>query len=255
MNREDVARGKAGEVDEHQRRLLARLNGAEWRSPIYSELIVADIRRFSEPVTVLEIGCGIGFDGDVGLQRQMAEHADRFIGVEPDPDVEPEPLFTELIRAPLEDAALEPASVDVAYSVMVMEHLEEPTAFVEAIHRALRPGGVYWGFTVDRRHWYTYVANAMTRVNLKSRYLDVLSGQSRGEGRYHDYPTAYRINRPRDVRRFEALFSRIDCWNVGPVDSASHYAPRALQPLVRGFERLRVGLGAPRTDFVVRMVK
>ncbi|MEQ1855826.1 MAG: class I SAM-dependent methyltransferase [Longimicrobiales bacterium] len=235
--------------------MLERLNGSEWRAPIYAELVARDVGRFGRPVTVLEIGCGLGLDGDVGLQRQMAERADRFIGVEPDTEVEPEPIFTELIRAPLEDAELEPESVDIAYSIMVMEHLEDPRAFIEAMHSALRPGGVYWGFTVDRRHWYTYVANAMTRLNLKSGYLDLLAGHRRGEGRYHDYPTAYRINRPRDLRKFESLFSRVDSWNVGPVDSASHYAPRALRPFVRGFERLRVQFGAPRTDFVVRMVR
>ncbi|MEX2048893.1 MAG: class I SAM-dependent methyltransferase [Gemmatimonadota bacterium] len=255
MSRKGVAREHGPDIDAHQRGLLARLNNSEWRAPIYSELVARDIRRFGKPVTVLEIGCGMGFDGDVSLQRQMAERADRYIGVEPDRDVEPEPIFTELIRTPLESAGLEPGSVDVAYSIMVMEHLEEPIAFVEAIHRALRPGGVYWGFTVDRRHWYTYVANALTRLNLKSAYLDLLSGRRRGAGRYHDYPTAYRINCPRDLRRYEKLFTRVDSWNVGPFDSAAHYAPRALRSLVRGIERIRVRAGAPRTDFVVRVVR
>jgi SAM-dependent methyltransferase len=247
--------GPASRIDSRQKQLLHELNCGAWRSPIYLELILRDIERMPRPVTALEIGCGRGFDGDIRLQREMSAYVDRFVGIEPDHAVDPQPIFANVVRSLLEDAELEPGSVDVAYSVMVMEHVAQPTAFMTALARVLRPGGIYWGFTVDRRHWFATVANTMSKLRLKSLYLSALYGRARGQGRYLDYPTEYKLNAPGQIYRLSQSFSQVDTWNVGPINSASSYAPSALRRAIDHFEGHRIRCGRPRTDLVVRLVK
>ena len=49
-------------------------------------------------------------------------------------------------RWPLDDA-----SVDLAVSDFVLEHVTEPEAFVAELARVLRPGGMYIARTISRR--------------------------------------------------------------------------------------------------------
>jgi len=234
-----------------------RINSGEWRTPIYCDLIMEELRHQStgNPLTLLEIGCGRGFDGERGFQEQLARRVVNYLGVEPDPQVEPEPVFTQTFRTYLEDACIEPESVDLAFSIMVMEHVQRPESFLDSLYRVLRPGGVYLGFTVDRRHWFATVAYALSKVRLKSPYLSLVSGHPRGEGRYLDYPTEYRLNTPEAVASLSSRFSMVEVWNAGPVESAAHYVPRVLRPLVRRIEGIRIPRGGARTNLVVRLVK
>lgn len=242
-------------LSEKQRELLRQLTTDAWRTPVFSALILEDLGRMARPLVTLEIGCGLSFDGDQRIQRELAAAADLCIGVEPDGTVEPQPVFGQVFGTTLENADIEPGSVDLAYSVMVMEHVDNPRTFMEAIHTVLKPGGVYWGFTIDRRHWYSHIADLLSKTGLKSAYLDWLYGrQSQGE-RYLDYPTAYKLNAPGDFKPFEALFSDISVWNTGATDSVALYAPQPLRRAVRAVENWRVGRGGARSELAVRLVK
>ena len=236
-------------------KILKRLDGDEWRTPVYYELITGEFEQFPKPITVLEIGCGRGFDNNVRLQHKMAAEVDKFVGIEPDLSVDPQPIFSDVVRRNLEDSGIEESSIDIAYSIMVMEHVEEPDAFMKALSHVLKPGGVYWGISVDSRHWFTAVANAMSRVRLKSLYLSLLHGSSRGQGRYLDYPTAYKLNTPENIAAYSDLFKSIDVWNVGPVSSAGLYAPQFFRFVVDALEKRRIARGQPRTDLVTRIVR
>ena len=66
---------------------LERYRADEWRYCIFRDMILADARRLRPKPTILDIGCGAGFDGDVPLQRSIADVAGCDIGVEADPEI------------------------------------------------------------------------------------------------------------------------------------------------------------------------
>ena len=66
---------------------LKRYRADEWRYCIFRDMILADARRLRPKPTILDIGCGAGFDGDVPLQRSIADVAECDIGVEADPEI------------------------------------------------------------------------------------------------------------------------------------------------------------------------
>ena len=66
---------------------LQRYTNGEWRAHIFRDMILADARVLEQgrgKLSILDIGCGAGFDGDAKLQHSISKVAGRFIGVEPD---------------------------------------------------------------------------------------------------------------------------------------------------------------------------
>ena len=69
-----------------------RYLGGEWRSPIFKDLVVESLTPDS---TVLDIGCGHGFDHDAELQQEISGQCARLIGIEPDPEIAIPSCFDE----------------------------------------------------------------------------------------------------------------------------------------------------------------
>ena len=92
-----IARTDADAVAESDdwRIWLARLRTAEWRTPIFFEIVSREIdtRSGARRPTVLDIGCGLGFDCEVRYQQALSTQAGRFIGIEPDSAIEPPKFF------------------------------------------------------------------------------------------------------------------------------------------------------------------
>jgi hypothetical protein len=167
---------------------VARYRSGEWRDRIFRDLVLADARRFGTGPTILDIGCGEGLDGSVELQRSVAEAAGRFIGVEPDPEVALGDHFTETHRRSFQEAPLAAGTIDVAYAVMVLEHLATPQVFWDKLWELLVDGGVFWGLTVDARHLFAGLSLWAGRLKIKDLYLDLVLGRASEPGRYRNYP-------------------------------------------------------------------
>ncbi len=234
---------------------LARYQGGESRKAVFQDLVRSSVQTFPEKgATVLDIGCGHGFDGDGDLQRSLAEQANRFIGIEPDMEIPSPVYFTEVHPCTFEEAPLEPDSVHVAYSAFVLEHVEQPALFWRKLHGCLVPGGVFWGFTVDARHLFSVVSLAAGKLKLKDAYLDWLRGR-RGADRYENYKTFYRANTPGQIRRHTRAFRRADYLSVHRVGQLNYYFPRTLWPALHWVERLFMWLRLPGSILVVRLEK
>jgi len=139
----------------HWTPFIERYRRGECRDRIFHDMILEDARARPRPLALLDVGCGKGFDTDVPLQEAMAREADRYVGIEPDRAVEPGGYFAEVHRCLFEDAPLPAGSIDVAFAIMVLEHLPRPEAFWDKLWHVLKDGGVFWGLTVDGRHWFT----------------------------------------------------------------------------------------------------
>jgi len=242
----------AGEGVEWSAR-LARLRTNEWRTPIFFEIVSQEIaaRTGARRPTVLDIGCGLGFDNEIQYQQALSTQAGRFIGIEPDRAIDPPKLFTEVYHTSLEKAPIAPGSVDVAYAVMVLEHVSDPAAFWSRLREILTPGGVFVAFSVNGAHWFAPIARFMSIIKLKSKYLDLLHGKL-GTERYEDYPVYYRTNTPRQIRRHTRQFRAVRTDLFGPAGNVASYAPGPLQPIVRAVDSLTYRLLGQSTNIAIR---
>lgn len=177
------------------------------RSTIFTRLIIKECEARPKPVNVLDIGCGKGIELMTALQWAIREHATEYWGVEPDAGISPTPdLFDRWLTALIENAELPANHFDVAYSFMVMEHAADPSAFMRAVMRCLKPGGVYVFATPNRRHYFTRIAATLHRLGLEERVLRATVGGSKVD-EYH-YPVQYLFN---DERRINQAAADLNC--------------------------------------------
>jgi SAM-dependent methyltransferase len=208
----------------------------ECRATIFRDMILDDASTRGSDLTFLDTGCGRGFDGDRGLQRELAKSAGQYIGTEPDPDIELGDYFTQVHRTALEDAPIERGSIDIAFAIMVLEHLSDPQPFWDGLWDALAPGGVFWGLTVDGRHPFCLGSLWMQRLGLKALYLNGVLGE-RGMDHYENYPVFYRCNTPAQIEGFARRFTSCDFVNFARVGQLNPYYPKAFHGLASAVDR------------------
>ena len=98
---------------------------------------------------------------------------------------------------PLEEfAALHAGRFDVALSVYVVEHVTDAAAFAMANAQVLRPGGDWFGLTLNVHHYFGATTWAMSRIGASDWLLQRLVGDELLH--QHHFPPAYRLN---SVRR------------------------------------------------------
>lgn len=233
-----------------------RFRSGEAIAPIFRDLILADAKQVNQDgeLVLLDIGCGEGLVHRQGLQRTLAKAVSQYIGIEPDLDIQLGGYFTSQYRCLFEDAPVQSDSIDVAFAAMVLEHLADPQVFWDKVYAVLRPGGIFWGLTVDARHWFALLSFVVERFHIKDWYLSTIRGK-RGIDRYDNYATYYRSNRPRQIRRMTRKFRQTEILNFGRVGQFDYYVPVKLRWLIHTFERLTVHLGWPGVTMAVRVEK
>jgi SAM-dependent methyltransferase len=243
------------ERDETWSPYVARYRSGEWRDRIFHDMVLADARRLGPAPTILDIGCGEGLDGDVRLQRSIAEAAGQFVGIEPDIAVSLGDQFTEAHRCPFEEAPLAAGSIDLAYAVMVLEHLTRPQVFWDKLFEVLADGGVFWGLTVDARHPFSRFSLWADRLGIKDRYMDLVLGRASESGRYRNYPTYYRTNTPAQIVRLTRAFRSIEFINFARAGQGISYWPGPLRRVAAAIGTRSVRKGRPGTLLAVRVVR
>ncbi len=163
----------------------------------FTRLVIDECRARPRPIRVLDVGCGRGIGRRIEYTWAIREHCDELWGIEPDPGVKPdEGLFDRLECALMEDADVPENYFDVAYAYMVAEHVVNPKAFLSAIARCLRPGGVFISMTPCGRHYFTRTAKLLHTLKLDEGVLRIIR---RGTVDDYHYPVAYRMNTERAV--------------------------------------------------------
>lgn len=158
------------------------------------------IRAERGSVRALDIGCGNGIGRRPHWTAAVREHFDELWGIEPDPSVTPaEGVIDRFQTATLETADLPEGHFDLSYSFMVVEHVADPHAFLAAVERTLRPGGVHFFVTVNGHHYFAKLAKFMKTMKIEDAMLRVLRGKQTTDS-YH-YPVQYRMNRPAQIDR------------------------------------------------------
>ncbi len=149
---------------------------------------------------IAEVGCGRGARIDPQRRDQAWEDlrgpGRRVVGIDIDPAGKENPFIDEF-RVIGDDGhwPLEDASVDLAVSDFVLEHVTEPEAFVNELTRVLRPGGVFVARTISRGSLLSLAARLVPNRS-HARILRVLQP---GRLECDVFPTAYRMNTRRDL--------------------------------------------------------
>jgi hypothetical protein len=234
---------------------VLRYRAGEWRDRIFRDMVLADAQQLGFRPTILDIGCGKGLDGEVQLQRSLAEASGRFIGIEPDLAITLGDHFDESHRCPFEDAPLEASSVMLAYAVMVLEHLPRPESFWDKLFEVLADGGIFWGLTVDARHLFSRLSLWADRLKIKNVYMNSVLGRPSESGRYKNYPTFYRANSPAEISCQVKRFRTSGIVNFSRPGQGISYWPKPLRGLARAIEKRRIRTNGPGSLMAIRVVK
>lgn len=162
------------------------------------------VRSLLEPsFTVLDIGCGRGKHAEERTARRdlkiLNDHCRTVIGIDVNPAAKENPFVDQfhLINAnsrwPLPDA-----SVDLAVSDYVLEHVEDPDLFFSECRRVIRPGGYLCMRTTNALSYFGVAArvipNRLHSTVVQRAYVDPRKEED-------VFPIRYRCNTVYAVRR------------------------------------------------------
>lgn len=151
----------------------------------------------------LDVGCGRGSwmeaSGDYRRQLQnMKGHCAHVLGIDVDTDAAINPTLDEFrlidntARWPVDDA-----SIDLAVCDFVLEHLEDPQAFLSELRRVVRPGGHVCMRTPNK---WSYVALA-ARLIPERMHKRTLKAAQPDRKAQDVFPAFYRCNTRRTIAR------------------------------------------------------
>lgn len=165
---------------------------------LFTRFVIMEANSRDGEVRALDVGAGKGISRKPRHTRRVREHVDELWGIEPNDAVSPpEGVFDTYQNALMETADLPESYFDIVYSFMVIEHLDDPEAFMRAVHRALKPGGVHLFMTPNGRHYFSRAVRLLMKLRIEEIMLRILRGRDSVE-RYH-YPVQHKFNAPSQI--------------------------------------------------------
>lgn len=176
---------------------------AWWRKRLYPDArsqdpvarFAAVLDRYIEPGSrVLDLGAGAGAESPYRLKSRVRA----IVGIDLDPRVGRNPLLHHGLVAHAGRLPFRESAYDAAFSIYVLEHIEDPRTIVAELRRVLRPGGLFLALTPNRYH-YVALVSALTPTSFH-KWLN----ERRGRKREDTFPTHYRMNSRAELRRLFA---------------------------------------------------
>lgn len=193
--------------------------------------------------SILDVGGGGEFyDFPAGLRPR----ARRMVGVDPDPGVLRRPWLDDGYQSLVEDYAPEAREqFDVALCVYVLEHVDAPGPFLEAVRSLLAPGGSCFGVTPNLWHYFGLASAGAARIGIENWLLHRLRPAELIEA-YHS-PVRYRCNTVRTLRAtaLNAGFRAVEFRVLEQAGMFETYFPASLRWAPRRYSRLVNRFGPP----------
>lgn len=149
----------------------------------------------SPDMVVLDLGAGRGAQLEkktyISRLARLQGRVRKLVGVDVDPAVERNPFMDEVkVIDPKLPLPFEAETFDLIYSDWVLEHVDDPAAFVSQIHRVLKPGGWFCARTPSRWSYIAIMARLIPE-SAQKRALQTLQPERREED---TFPKRYRLN-------------------------------------------------------------
>ena len=192
---------------------------------------------------VLNVGAGADVSGAL---QPLTRRRPCLVGVDPDAAIEANVSLDERHRMRLEEfAATNECRFDVVLSVYVLEHVTDPAGFAAATARVLRPGGEWFGLTLNVRHYFGGTTWAMSRLGVADWLLRRLEADRVGHD--HHFPPEYRLNSLPTLRRTCAAagFERLEVRCYDATDRYRWYLPRGARWFAPAYTRFAYAAGRP----------
>ncbi len=161
---------------------------AGWDHLMFREKI---IEVLTPDAVLLDMGAGAGIVKELDFRG----HCATIHGVDPDERVKENPFIDEGRVGFGEQIPYPDNSHDVVISSNVWEHLEQPEAVLKEVARVLKPGGLYLSKTPNKTHYMPLIAR------LTPHSFHEYINEKRGRAAEDTFPTVYKINTRRDVKR------------------------------------------------------
>ncbi len=172
---------------------------------------------------VLDVGCGHGINGSYSYFGGKIGQLD---GVDPFPVVEPPQHLANRWVCRAEDIPMPPKSYDLAYSYMVVEHVDRIEPFLSKVIELLKPGASYWSLSPNFHHPFASITRFVQFCGLKEAYRRNIDSTA------NDYPAYYRLCNPdrvvRAIKESHFPVSKVDVYFV-PNVNWDHYFPKSLR--------------------------
>ena len=192
---------------------------------------------------VLNIGAGSNLSGGM---KPLTARAGRLVGIDPHESIHLNTTLDEGYQMTMEEfSATEPEPFDCAVSVFVLEHVANPTEFLDATAGVLRPGCSLFALTVNKYQYFGLATWMATRLGIGDWALERLIGRERME-EYH-FPTEYRLNSIGQISRALARsgFSSAEFRCFDKTDMYQWYLPEPLQGLAPRYTDVAYRVGSP----------
>ena len=129
--------------------------------------------------------------------RSLKGKCAEYIGVDVDAAVLNNPTTDTNLLITKGVVPVDDESIDLILSDYVLEHVEDPTAFVREVNRVLKPGGWFCARTPHKWHYVSCIARIV-----KNRWHSRIVGIVQPDRKAVDvFPTAYRMNTLCDIKR------------------------------------------------------
>lgn len=155
---------------------------------------------------VVDLGAGRAawIDDSATFRRQLRllkGRAREVVGIDVDEAVLGNPATDRNLVMSAGKVPLPDQCADIVIADYVLEHLLDPTDIEREVHRILKPGGVFCARTPHRWH---YVSIGARLIRNASHAKMVALAQPGARSAQDVFPTAYRANSMRSVRRIWA---------------------------------------------------
>jgi SAM-dependent methyltransferase len=163
---------------------------SNWDNKLFRRKIFSVLKKDHD---VLDLGAGSGYVKEMNFKSDVHE----VTGIDLDPGIAGNSFLHHYILGSVYDlSVLEGKKFDVVFCNSVIEHIDDAQKFVNEISSVLKPGGYFFGKTPNRHHYMPVIAR-LTPLSFH-KWLN----KKRGRPEEHTFPTHYRLNTPRRIKKF-----------------------------------------------------